>query len=133
MYITKKTIFCLAPHFKNYLNNRKQRCKVNGKTSNYLSISYGVPQGSILGPMLFLLYINDINTTLNLCMSKLYADDTVVYATNRYEATCHEWLCKDLKVLMKWFNGKRLTINLDKTKLMLFATKTCRKGLYFQT
>ena len=64
-------------------------------------------------------------------MSKLYAADTVVYATNRYEATCHEWLCKDLKVLMKWFDGKRLTINLDKTKLMLFATKDMQKRAIF--
>ena len=76
------------------LSNRKQRCKVDGITS--------VPQGSILGPMLFLLYINYINTMLN--QTKLYADDTVIYATHIKEKACYEWLCADLEVLMGWFN-----------------------------
>ena len=115
----------------NYLSNRKQRCKVNGITSDYLDITCGVPQGSILGPMLFLLYINDINTMLNRCKTKLYADDTVVYATHINEQICHDWLCMDLKILMDWFNKNRLTINLDKTKLMLFATKNMQKKALF--
>ena len=116
---------------KDYLRNRKQRCKVNGLTSEYQDITCGVPQGSILGPMLFLLYINDINNVLNLCKTKLYADDTVVYATNRSEAICHDWLCEDLQVLMNWLNRNKLTINLDKTKLMLFATKNMQKKANF--
>ena len=81
--------------------------------------------------MLFLLYINDINNSLNICKTKLYADDTVVYATHREESTCHEWLKKDLGVLINWFNSNRLTINLDKTKLMLFATKNMQKKAVF--
>ena len=116
---------------ENYLTNRKQRCKVNGITSNYQDITCGVPQGSILGPMLFLLYINDINGTLSLCKSRLYADDTVVYATHSNEAIAHDWLHKDLQVLMNWFSMNRLTINLDKTKLMLFATKNMHKRAKF--
>ena len=67
---------------ENYPTNRKQRCKVNGITSNYQDITCGVPQGSILGPMLFLLYIIDIKSTLNLCKSKLYADDTACSLCN---------------------------------------------------
>ena len=114
-----------------YLSNRKQRCKVNGITSDYLDITCGVPQGSILGPMLFLLYINDINSMLNCCKTKLYADDTVVYASHVNEQTCHDWLCMDLMKLMCWFNNNRLTINLDKTKLMLFATKNMQKNASF--
>ena len=104
---------------------------MNGLTSGYLDISCGVPQGSILGPILFLLYINDINNSLNLCKSKLYADDTVVYATHREEAVCHEWLYTDFELLMNWFNINRLTINSDKTKLMLFATKNMQKKARF--
>ena len=116
---------------KDYLSNRKQRCKVSGITSDYLDITCGVPQGSILGPMLFLLYINDINNTLNLCKTKLYADDTVVYATHNSEPQCHELLSRDLEILLEWFNRNKLTINLDKTKLMLFATKNMQKKALF--
>ena len=78
------------------LSNRKQRCKVNGITS--------VPQGSILGPTLFLLHINYINTMLNRCKTKWYADDTVIYATHINEKACYECLCADLEELMGWFN-----------------------------
>ena len=73
----------------------------------------------------------DINNTLNLCKTKLYADDTIVYATNGNEVTCHYWLNEDLKVLMEWFSRNKLTINLDKTKLMLFATKNMQKKAKF--
>ena len=117
---------------KNYLVNRQQRCKANGITSDYLDIRCGVPQGSIIGPMLFLLYINDINNTLSKCDSKLYADDTVVYATHSQEGICHEWLCEDLGKLIHWFFMNRLTINLDKTKLMMFATKNRLKKMEFR-
>ena len=74
--------------FKNYLTNRQQRCKTNGITSEYLDISY-------------LIYINDINSRLNLCSTKLYADDTVLYSIHPQERTCKEWLCRDLNVLME--------------------------------
>ena len=104
---------------------------MNGLTSGYMDITCSVPQGSILGPMVFLLYINDINNVLNLCKTKLYADDTVVYATNRDEVTCHLWLSDDLKILMECFNRNSLTINLEKTKLMLFATKNMQKKATF--
>ena len=72
-------------------------------------------------------YINDINYTLNLCKTKLYADDTVVYASHQNEDVCHDWLCINLLSLLEWFNMNKLTINLDKTRLMLYGEKNMQK------
>ena len=64
--------------FENYLSDRQQRVVINGKTSSYLKVPAGVPQGSILRPLLFLVYINDIVLELN-CSLRLFADDTSLY------------------------------------------------------
>ena len=68
----------LLKWFENYLSNREQKVVINGKASSYLKIPAGVPQGSILGPLLFLVYINDIVLELNCCI-RLFADDTSLY------------------------------------------------------
>ena len=112
----------------NYLTNRKQRCTVNGATSEELNISCGVPQGSILGPLLFLLYINDVSTNLLHTNVLLYADDTVIFARHADEQTAHLWVSADLKLLHSWCNKNQLTINLTKTKIMLFGTKNMLKN-----
>ena len=62
--------------FESYLDNRMQRCSVHGTLSRSCSLSCGVPQGTILGPLLFLLYINDLPSCLSNCQSRMYADDT---------------------------------------------------------
>ena len=63
--------------FKSYLTNRTQRCLVNGSLSRVCSLKCGVPQGTILGPLLFLIYINDLPNCLTSCQPRMYADDTV--------------------------------------------------------
>ena len=62
-------------YFKDYLNNQRQYVFINGIKSDSLNVRCGVPQGSILGPILFLLYINDLNTVFS-CFSHMFADDT---------------------------------------------------------
>ena len=112
---------------KNYLKNRKQKCTVNGRTSCEREITCGVPQGSILGPLLFLLFINDIDQNLIHSKVQLYADDTVLYACHDLEGFAHQWVVEDIGLLMRWCCNNRLTININKTKVMLFGTKNMLK------
>ena len=91
------------------------------------AITCGVPQGSILGPLLFLLYINDIDIKLINSKVLLYADDTVIYANHKDETHAHLWVSEDLIALCEWCNKNQLTINQKKTKLMLFGTKNMLK------
>ena len=65
---------------KNYLHNRKQRVVLNGQSSSWLDINAGIPQGSVLGTLLFLIYINDLSENL-ISVSKLFADDTSIFST----------------------------------------------------
>ena len=109
--------------FKSYLDNRKQQCFVNGSLSNVTSIKCGVPQGTILGPLLFILYINDLPKCLLHSQSRMYADDTSLsYAaqdTNRIE-TC---LNEDLDRISTWLSVNKLTLNMNKTEFMLIGSR----------
>ena len=124
----------LITWISNYLTHRVQKCTVNGLMSDERPITCGVPQGSILGPLLFLLFINDIDTNVVHSKVLLYADDTVIYATHRDEQFAHLWMSEDLNILCTWCNKNHLTINLKKTKLMLFGTRNMSKtGIQYDT
>ena len=108
--------------FKDYLSNRQRLVKLDtGIMSDPLRVKMGVPQGSILGPFLFLIYINDLSYTLRNCDSNitLYADDTILYSadTNLYRACVKNR--ETLAILCNWCNLNRLTINVGKTKHMV--------------
>ena len=108
---------------ENYLSQRYQTCFANNVNSTPRLLKCGVPQGSILGPLLFLLYINDVDYNLLNTNIKLYADDTVIYSTNKNEAVAYENVERYLKTLMKWCDNNQLTVNIKKTKLILFGTR----------
>jgi len=106
--------------FHSYLSDRKQFVFHNGESSKLQSINCGVPQGSVLGPLLFLLYINDLPNVSNILQFYLFADDTNIY----YEADSLDNLeliiNRELKKLHTWLIVNRLSLNIDKTNFVVF-------------
>ena len=114
--------------FKSYLNNRTQCVSVNGTISNPKTIMSGVPQGSILGPLLFLLFINDMSDSIMNSTVDMYADDTLIYFCHRDVKTIETCLNNDLASLSKWLDDNLMKANVSKTNVMLLGTsaKTSR-------
>jgi hypothetical protein len=109
--------------FQNYLTTRSQRVKFGQDLSDSASIDHGVPQGSILGPLLFILYINDLPMCLNDCSISMYADDTMIHYSDKSTAKIREVLQIDFNRLVIWLEQNRLVISEKKTNTMLFGTK----------
>ena len=110
--------------FRNYLTERTQVTYVNNVPSNYSSVICDVPQGSILGPLLFLLYVNDLSSSCDLLSDgHLYADDTTLtYADNDFDQILTV-MNKDLHELDDWLNKNKLSLNVIKTKCMFIGTR----------
>ena len=106
--------------FRNYLSGRKQFTQYKQTQSPVTNVIHGVPQGSILGPLLFLLYINDLpeSTTLNLLS---FADDTTLYISGNNLRTLTENINKELKNVYIWLCENKLSLNIDKTKFMVIG------------
>ena len=98
---------------RSYLTNRHQFVQIENEKSDMLQILCGVPQGSILGPLLFLIYINDLPQTCNHSTPYLFADDTNIFSSTRNESQIP--LQNDLKCLEKWLNANKLSLNVSKT------------------
>ena len=105
--------------FENYLCSRSQFVSVNGKNSTKLEIDRGVPQGSILGPLLFLIYINDLPLATSL-FTLLFADDTSFLLSGKTLEEVIERLNIELKKVCDWFRANEMSLNPDKTKFMIF-------------
>jgi len=103
--------------FLSYLSNRSQFTEVNGTKSDTNNIICGVPQGSILGPILFLIYINDC-TDLELLS---FADDTTVYSSHHNIISLHQIVNTELTHLTDWFSANKLALNVKKTKYAIFS------------
>jgi hypothetical protein len=115
--------------FMSYLSNRTQFTLINNNKSTVRSIECGVPQGSILGPLLFLIYINDINNAIKLGDPILFADDTNIIYSNKDLSELINNTNKELLNVSKWFTANKLSVNVKKTKFMLFRPNArCNSG-----
>ena len=107
--------------FKNFLTDRYQCTRINGKMSTFLAVLSGVPQGSILGPILFSIYINDIIFACNLSTPYLFADDGALF----FEKTCRKTFINmkiELITVFKWLSANKLSLNEKKTEFLIFDT-----------
>ena len=111
--------------FRSYLTDRSQRTKVGSKLSDSKCISHEVPQGSILGPLLFLIYINDLCDVVELCGTSMYADDTAVFYFGNDVEEVQLSLQHDLQSISYWMYQNRLSLNVKKTKMMIVGS--CQK------
>lgn len=107
-----------------YLHNRQQYVHFAGHTSECLKIECGVPQGSVLGPKLFILYINDICDISELLRFVLFADDTNFFCSGDNLKTLSKNIESEMVKLTTWFNVNKLSLNLEKTKFMVFAKRS---------
>ena len=110
---------------KNYLSNRKQFVQYDNVTSNMQDIVSGVPQGSILGPLLFLLYINDIPNAMssNRAKIKLFADDTTIYLSHENVNILYNEANAVVKNIFNWLCSNKLTLNTTKTKYIIICPR----------
>ena len=105
-----------------YLSEREQLTVVNGSKSQSRIVGCGVPQGSILGPLLFLLYINDLPYCTQSLNYLLFADDTSIFMSSNDIYSLFNSVNIQLKLVKLWMKANKLILNIDKTKCMLFTT-----------
>lgn len=108
--------------FRSYLSNRQQKVEISGVTSDVGAISSGVPQGSVLGPLLFSLYVNDLPDTLNVFSAVMYADDTVLLAAHHSPDELFKAANSEMDNVNNWFRSNGLQLNSSKTKFMVFQS-----------
>lgn len=105
---------------RNYLTDRPYRVQVDGVLSSSKIINIGVPRGSIPGPLLFLIFINDLPQILTHAHCLLYADDTTIFTSDKRSGALQDKLNADLANVHSWCVKNKLTINPSKTTFMIF-------------
>ena len=111
---------------KCYLTGRQQCSQANNYMSTLKSVTWGVPQGSVLGPLFFLVYINDMVSVVNNVKISLFADDRVLFAHGKNVDRCKNKLQSALNKFAGWCDRNALHINATKTKVMVFGTPGLR-------
>ena len=105
---------------KSYLDNSKQFVTVGSISSGLLNISGGVPQGSVLGPLLFLLYINDIQNSTRILDFHLFADDSNLFYANKSLLTLETIVNKEISHVYQWLCANKLSLNVEKFNYIIF-------------
>ena len=106
--------------FSSYLSNRKQYISINGHNSNEAFMPYGVPQGSVLGPLLFLISINDLHKAIHYSKTPHFADDTNLIIKGKSPKKLQKQLNLDLPSLCNWLKANKISLNASKTELLIF-------------
>lgn len=116
--------------FQSYLTDRKQKVSANGTESEFLNVTCGVPQGSILDPLLFLYYVNDMSISINSdCKLLLYADDSTILFSHKDPQVISKKLGKELESCSNWLVDNKLSLHLGKTECILLVQNVNLKGL----
>ena len=102
--------------FKSYLSNCNQYVSINGFDSGLTTINCGVPKGSVPGPLLFLLYINDLNQAIKFCKVHHFADDTNLLCLSNSIKKLNKLVNADLKHLVNWLNANKISLNVKKNQ-----------------
>ena len=108
---------------ESYLNNRQQCVQVGNQISSFLPIKCGVPQGSVLGPLLFLVYINDIANSSKLIQFQLFADDTCIFYSHKNKIVLENTLNSELAKVSNWLIANKLSLNVEKSNVLTFRNK----------
>ena len=108
--------------FTSYLACRKQYTTVSNIDSQIQDVSHGVPQGSVLGPLLFLVYINELNRAITYSYIRHFADDTNILYRNKSLKKINQRINFDLKNIVKWLRANRISLNTNKTEIVLFKS-----------
>ena len=116
--------------FKSYLSDRTQKVYINGFLSESRNVTHGVPQGSVLGPLLFLLYINDMPYCSEILKFHLFADDTSIFFSHKNQHELEIIVNNELKKVSDWLSANRLTLNVAKSNFLLLSKK---KSTSFKT
>ena len=106
--------------FASYLHNRKQHVSIGSFKSDDTIITHGVPQGSVLGPLLFLLYINDFRNCCRAFDFHIFADDTNLFYSNSSLIELEETINYNLTLVSNWLKANKLSLNIDKTNFINF-------------
>ena len=109
--------------FQSYPSDRNQTCNVNGSLSTTSTVTCGVPQGSILGPLLFLMYINDLPNCLRDAAPRMFANDTNITLSAKTVADLKLAVTSELNNLTSWLRANRLSLNVAKTELMIIGSR----------